>query len=516
MSGTKSNSNHEEERDDSQEMNASIISRIFYVWVNPLFKTASALHKENKALEQHDLLSLPKMDYGKNIAPIFEEAWKNQPYVEKATIATAAKYVMGKRFVLAGFLKAVNSCLQFSFPLLLNAILRFIEETQMGTIGKEDDPWHVTYRGYWLSALLFVAMASKALTENLYFHSVYRAGYQTRVAISVAVYNKALRMTGAERNGTTLGELVNLMQVDATKIEMFVPQFHVLWDGLLQIFGYMTILYLQIGWPCFIGLIVIVFAAPVQGFIMKKLFGQNKSMAKFTDDRVKTTNEAVQGIRCVKMYTWEESFLEVISGSRSAELNFLSNVAYLRGFSRAYMSALPGVVAVVSFAVYAVAYENAIIRASTLFAALVAFDQLRFPLLFYPMSLAQLAQAKVSAQRVEAFLRLKEISTSSDDTKETLKFGEIKGENVTLYWGDPSIAIKNNEDKELKASLNASRRSSRSSNGSKRDVTGGQSFDEEKEDVLHYHKAILSDIDFNRKTSSHSLLFSLFTGNLLC
>jgi hypothetical protein len=32
-------------------------------------------------------------------------------------------------------------------------------------------------------------------------------------------------------------------------------------------------------------------------------------MVKFTDERVKTVNEAIQGIRCVKMYTWEGEHL---------------------------------------------------------------------------------------------------------------------------------------------------------------------------------------------------------------
>jgi hypothetical protein len=32
------------------------------------------------------------------------------------------------------------------------------------------------------------------------------------------------------------------MQVDATKLEMFVGQYHVLWDGLYQIAGYCTML----------------------------------------------------------------------------------------------------------------------------------------------------------------------------------------------------------------------------------------------------------------------------------
>ena len=73
------------------------------------------------------------------------------------------------------------------------------------------------------------------------------------------------------------------------------------------------------------------------------------------------------------------------------------------------MTALPSIVAVCSFAVYTFAYSGASNSASILFAALAAFDQLRFPLLFYPMAFAQLAQAATSAARLEHYLNMKEV-----------------------------------------------------------------------------------------------------------
>jgi ABC-type multidrug transport system fused ATPase/permease subunit len=244
----------------------------------------------------------------------------------------------------------------------------------------------------------------------------------------------------------SVGELINLMQVDATKIEMFIPQFHVLWDGALQIIGYMAILYTLIGWPCFAGMGIMLCAGPVQGVVMGKLFGLNREMVKHTDARVESTNEGLQGIQCVKMYTWEESLAKAITKNREEELKLLKKVAYLRGFSKAYMGALPGIVAVGSFVVFALSNSNADVSAATLFSALVAFDQLRFPLLFYPVSLAQLAQAKVSAARVELFLGLKEISragsiesgqyTRNEDAK-----GEIVVKDATVYWDDPNEPI---------------------------------------------------------------------------
>ena len=42
-----------------------------------------------------------------------------------------------------------------------------------------------------------------------------------------------------------------------------------LWDGLLQIVGYIVILYVYIGWSTFIGVIVMIVSLPTQLRIMK-------------------------------------------------------------------------------------------------------------------------------------------------------------------------------------------------------------------------------------------------------
>eukprot|EP00964_Phaeocystis_antarctica_P110440 scaffold74800_cov69-Phaeocystis_antarctica.AAC.1 len=98
----------------------------------------------------------------------------------------------------------------------------------------------------------------KSVTENAYFHLMKRSGWQVRTAVTTGVFGKSLRLSASARQQRTLGEMVNLMQVDATKLEMFVFQFHVLWDGLYQIAGYCAMLGVIIGWPTALGVIVMV------------------------------------------------------------------------------------------------------------------------------------------------------------------------------------------------------------------------------------------------------------------
>jgi len=232
--------------------------------------------------------------------------------------------------------------------LIIAAILLFFEDAQNQRI---PETALERYRGYWLSCLLFLFISLKAVSEATFFHQVNRCAWRIKTAISSSVYCKSLRLAASseQRQHTSFGEMANLMQIDATKVEAFVPQCHSIWDGIFQIAGYMTILGLIIGWPCVIGLILMILTVPVMAKVMSQLMTVNRSMVKHTDDRVKTANEALQGIRCVKMYTWEESFAEQITSARSKELNSLTTSAYLRAFSGAYMTALPIITAVVTF-----------------------------------------------------------------------------------------------------------------------------------------------------------------------
>lgn len=196
-------------------------SRLLFAWGKPLFERARQLSLRGKALEQEDLLPMPNFDYGENISAKFDDAWrkwgslapsevrklddlKGDGDQSTARLRRTLLGVMGSRFIVAGIIKVFNSGLQFCFPIILNAILRYIEGIQNGSI---DDtfPWYDYYRGYWLSALLLFVMASKAVTESAYFHRVNRAGYQARVAVSIAVYKKSLRLSNSERQSTTLG-----------------------------------------------------------------------------------------------------------------------------------------------------------------------------------------------------------------------------------------------------------------------------------------------------------------------
>merc|ERR1719421_2417231 len=118
----------------------------------------------------------------------------------------------------------------------------------------------------------------------------------------------------------------------------------------------------MIGWPTALGVIVMILSIPVQLRIMQATGRGEARAARHADGRVKSVNEALQSMGSVKMYSWEARFCELIERHRAAEMGERRHLAKLLSFGE--------------------------IKASTLFAALAAFSNLRFPLMFYPMALA--------------------------------------------------------------------------------------------------------------------------------
>ena len=297
----------------SPESKANILSQLTFAWPTKLFTLA-----KTRPLQQEDLWELPTGDQAAQIGERWAQAWTSAEAARRAkknlkptdmlgkadreAVFTGAvrKFLGFKFFVVAPLVKLLNSTLQFTFPVLLSGVLSFVEGSPpYGFLPV------TAASGYSLASALFVAMLCKAITENTYFFLCMRAGWQLRAAITISVFSKSLRLSASARQQRTLGEMVNLMQIDATKLEMFCTQFHVMWDGLYQITGYLIILAQLMGWPVALGVIVMVFAVPVQIKIMGRTQKKERQVAGYTDKRVKSVNEMMQSMSNVKMYAWE-------------------------------------------------------------------------------------------------------------------------------------------------------------------------------------------------------------------
>jgi ABC-type multidrug transport system fused ATPase/permease subunit len=137
---------------------------------------------------------------------------------------------------------------------------------------------------------------------------------------------------------------------------------------------------------------------------------------KYSDVRVKSTNEIFQGIRAIKSYNWELPFLTKLQNARENELNLLKEGSHYRSFLVAVLGASPSIVAVLTLMTYALLGNR--LDPTNVFTSLALFNQLRFPLTFIPMLLSSLAEGKVSLKRINTYLSQDEIQNYVDKVED--------------------------------------------------------------------------------------------------
>ncbi len=112
-----------------------------------------------------------------------------------------------------------------------------------------------------------------------------------------SLFFQSLRLSNKARRTTTVGEIVNLMSVDAQRFMDLMTYIHLFWSAPLQIIVSLIFLFNIMGPSIFAGLAVMLLMLPINALIAsysKKL--QVKQML-FKDSRIKLINEVLNGIK---------------------------------------------------------------------------------------------------------------------------------------------------------------------------------------------------------------------------
>ena len=91
---------------------------------------------------------------------------------------------------------------------------------------------------------------------------------------------------------------------------------------------------------------------PMTRFISKKLAAIQRELMKVKDRRINTTSEALEGMKLIKLQSWEKSFLQRISGIRCDELGVLRRYVWMQTFSQCMWNTTPYLVSTLTFLLY--------------------------------------------------------------------------------------------------------------------------------------------------------------------
>lgn len=321
---------------DGPEEVASIWSRLFFSWLNPLM---SAGHAKG-FLEPQDLPLLNHSEQARTLSKQFGDIWDNElgRKGKDASLVQACLRLIGVYFLSAAPLKLLQDSLGFVQPTLLRLLIEFARShndggNDRGGKGTQPKPQPLSI-GYLIAAVMLGTAVLQSCALHQYFQICYMTGLRLRGAIVTQVYRKALRLSSSARQNATVGEMVNLLAVDAQRIMDLFSYLHILWSGPFQIIMSLYLLYGTLGYPAFAGVAIMIFAIPLNAYLARKSRELQKTQMGNRDSRIKMMDELLGGIKIIKLYAWESRFVERISDIRSQEMDTLRRYAVLSAIQR--------------------------------------------------------------------------------------------------------------------------------------------------------------------------------------
>ena len=110
------------------------------------------------------------------------------------------------------------------------------------------------------------------------------------------------------------------------------------------------------------------------------------------------------GIKAIKLYAWEQPYIDRINELREAELKMIRKAAFYQIFNTIMFGGGPILVSLASFGTFSMLGYP--LTASVAFPALALFNLLRFPVMMFPNQIMNLIAAKVALDRIQKYMQV--------------------------------------------------------------------------------------------------------------
>lgn len=344
-----------EEENITPETSSNIFSRLTFTWMDSLMKLG-----RSKVLTMDDLWTLDTHDkteyHSKNFENYLQQELQKKRYLIliSPSLLRALAGAYGMQLLSSAVFKLFQDILQFTQPQLLNFMMVFASSFATDS---SIEPYPFSF-----GIGIAFAMLGTAIIQTLFLHQYFQRTFilnmNVRSAITAQVYIKSLKLSNQSRQDSTVGEITNLMAVDAQKLGDLCNNLNLVWSGPLQIILAVVLLYRTLGPSVFGGIAFMVLMIPVSGILAKKSRELNRTQMSIKDNRTKLMDEVLSSMKVIKFNAWEEPFFERINSVRDEELGNLKRIWYFGSLTSLVWSATPFIVSFLTFAIYSATSEE--------------------------------------------------------------------------------------------------------------------------------------------------------------
>ncbi|KAL0857656.1 hypothetical protein Bca101_062810 [Brassica carinata] len=373
---------------------AGFLSLMSFSWMSPLVTLGN-----EKIIDSKDVPQVGSSDRAEKLFRVFRKKLEWDDGERRITMFKLVKalFLSVWRDILLSFLFAfvyTMSC--YVAPYLMDSFVQYLNGERK-----------YKYQGYVLVAIFFVAKLVECQTRRHWYFRAGKAGLGMKAVLVSMIYEKGLTLPCHSKQGHTSGEIINLMAVDADRLDAFTWFMHDPWILVLQVSLALWILYKSLGlgsivtFPAFI----LVMLANYPFAKLEDKFQSN--LMKSKDNRMKKTSEVLLNMRILKLQGWEMKFLSKILDLRHVEAGWLKRFVYNSAAMSSVLWTSPSFISATAFG--ACILLKIPLESGKILAALTTFGILQTPIYKLPETISMFVQVKVSLGRIASFLCLDDL-----------------------------------------------------------------------------------------------------------
>ncbi|USP75306.1 hypothetical protein yc1106_02580 [Curvularia clavata] len=436
----------------SPEYTAGFLSRLTWQWMQPIMAVGY-----KRPLEKNDIWEVnPDRSADAMVAKLEASFNRRREQGKERPLLGAMFDTFKWEFIIGGLCQLSASVIQAVAPFVLRYLINFAVKAYIAQ--RTGTPGPPIGEGIGLVIGITLMQFLQSLATNHFMYRGMMIGGEARGVLIALIFNKAMKLSGrAKAGGEAIleapppdlkpgseaqvkwykkmlkkkekkqgpkthagvagdgegwgnGRIVNLMSTDTYRVDQASGFFHMIWTAPIGILITTALLLVNLTYSALPGLGLILIAMPLLGRAVKTLFRRRVVINKITDQRVSLTQEILQGVRFVKYFGWETSFLERIQAIRKKEIHGIQVLLTIRNAVLSVGMSMPVFASMISFITYSQVHSD--LNPAPIFSSLALFNSMRIPLNFLPLVIGQVIDANASVKRIQEFLLAEEAQES--------------------------------------------------------------------------------------------------------
>ncbi|CAD8159179.1 unnamed protein product [Paramecium octaurelia] len=289
-----------------------------------LFLKRNVLDKGHKIVDKH----LPKLSPWEDLKETVE--------VSQNTVKQKKKISCGDlvKIIFFGQLKWISLGCFFSYSLeavVRNGVSMVMSKVITSAAKDEKD------NAYGFAILLVFLNLLCVFTRHHGYNLAMIFSSKARMTLINLVYIKLTELSAYSIKEANIGKILNLVSGDINYLEFVLIMIFQSSVCFISIIFGCYILWDRFNGPIgMISLAIIFVAYPIQIILQSFNSETLKNSKQYQDQRLKLTNELIEGVRLIKMYAWEQAFNNMISIMRNKEYICLLAISFRTAIDRLF------------------------------------------------------------------------------------------------------------------------------------------------------------------------------------